>query len=236
MSEGVWSTSSIELLEFSAHYGTISPIIKREVSMTFFKRLVLPTLFLPFIGEAKSPSFTGLYGGGTIGYRNTSATIISGPSSSQKSYRFSGGGEVFEGFIGHGKSWKRLYLGYEVTFGMNTGKIKKGALSLSNRFQFGLAARIGAPMNDSSIMPHFGLALEARQMKFKSTSSKGFYSYSIAPLLGGTLFINDEWLFRAELGYYMNLKNTGIGAGYSFGTPPSSLVLKGSVIYKINPN
>jgi len=202
----------------------------------FFRPLVVSTVFLstPFFSLARSPSFTGAYVGGSVGYRNFSTTITQDAGVNQNKYKFTGGGSVFEAMFGVGKSWKRVYLGYEFSTGFNGGRAKRDTNSVGNNWQFGLAARIGAPMPDASIMPYFGLGFEYRQMDFKTATTSSFYNYSIAPLLGGEFMVDDSWRIRVEGAYQLGIKNTNLPAAYKFKSSPTSFVFKTSVIYTLS--
>jgi hypothetical protein len=190
-------------------------------------------LFLSTPGTlfARTPSFAGYYVGGNVGYRNFGTTINN--TTAQTSTKFTGNSTVFEGFFGFGKSWKRLYMGYEVSAGLNTGRAKKGNSSVGNHHQFGLAARIGAPLPNASIMPYLGLGLEYRQMDFKLSTTKKFYDYSIAPLLGLQYAIDEQWQMRVEGSYQLSVKDSKLQSPYKFKASPSSFLFKGSVIYKL---
>jgi hypothetical protein len=205
--------------------------------MTFKKILLLSNfLILPLVSEARSPSFTGAYVGGDIGYRNFSGTIneINTAGIKTNQYKFTGASSVFGAFFGFGKSWQNLYLGYELSTGFNVGKAKKSGKQLGNSWQFGLAARIGAPMNDSGMMPYLGLGFEYRQMNFKTSSTNNFYNYSLAPSIGSEFMLDDNWRLRGEVSYQINIKTTNLPATYKFKSRPNSFVFKGGVIYKMS--
>jgi hypothetical protein len=205
--------------------------------MTLKKAFIVSSfLIAPFCSEGRSPSFTGMYAGGDIGYRNFSATINQNTTTGtvQQQYKFTGAGGVFDAIFGVGKAWKNLYLGYEFNTGFNTGKSTKTGASLGNSWQFGLAARIGAPMNDAGVMPYFGFGFEYRQMTFKTSTTNNFYNYSLAPTLGSEFILDDNWRFRGEIAYQMNIKTTNLPAAYNFKSRPNSFVFKGGIIYKIS--
>jgi len=199
-------------------------------SKRFFPILAV-LLCIPSLLWARTSSFSGMYVGGNIGYRSFT-TNINNPTT-QTSTKLGGKGPVFEGLFGVGKAWKRLYMGYEVSAGTNTGRAKKGDKSVGNKWQFGLAARIGAPLPNSSIIPYVGLGLEYRQMDFKVLTTRKFYDYSIAPLLGVQFALDDKWQMRVEGAYQLSLKDTKLPTPYKFKASPSSFLFKGSVIYKL---
>lgn len=182
---------------------------------------------------ARLDSFTGVYFLGSVGYRNTSTKINYDKNATQESYKLTGGNSVFQVGAGMGKAWKRLYLGYELTAGINSGRIKKKDKSLGSKFQFGFSARIGAPIPEASIMPYIGLGFEYRQMDFKTNTTSAFSNYALGPFVGFECIVNEDWRFRGEAGYQMSLRATNLPADYKFKSKPSSFLLKATAVYKI---
>ncbi len=206
------------------------------ISKTSFKTVLFISA-LPFVSLAKAPSFTGVYVGGSVAYRSFETIINNNNQVTSSNYKFKGNSTLFEGLVGKGKSWKRLYVGYEFSTGFNTGKATSNAapsMRVNNNWQFGLAARIGAPIPESSFMPYLGLGVEYRQMSFKSTTStSSFYDFSLGPLVGFEMLLDDTWRMRLEGAYQITVHNTNLPAQYKFKESPSSFILKGSLIYKI---
>jgi hypothetical protein len=199
-----------------------------------FSLILAVLLCTPVFSLARAPSFNGMYVGGTIGYRSF-ASNINNPIT-QTNTKFGGSGPVLEGLFGTGKAWKRLYVGGEVSIGGNTARSKKAGMSVGNSMQFGLAARIGAPLPNGSIIPYVGLGFEMRQMSFKVSTTKKFYDYSIAPLLGLQYAMDEKWQMRLEGAYQVSVKDSKLQSPYKFKQSPSSFLLKGSVVYMLPTN